>query len=118
MWVSRAEMRRLLKDREHYRLRSESLEADLRLERERNREHEGRLIDQVLTAAGRYAVSESPRRPAARQAAEKPPESALEEARREAYRRAAVDAGLTEEDGERAYRERFSSPVPFEPEFA
>lgn len=92
-WLSRAELRRLLTQRDELKEKIASLEAELREERERSRRREDELLDRVLTASGRHGLTPDPKHIAEPKPKPPAPLTALEEARREAYRKAAVEAG-------------------------
>lgn len=95
-FVSGRELRRLERERNDFRLRAEA--AELRLEKER--EAKDRLIlnmaDRVFTSKGTYAVSPVEEK---KVTIIQPALSAMDEAKREAYKKFAVDAGRTEADG-------------------
>ena len=60
MWVSRAELRRVLAQNKALKAQVSALEAELREERLRGRRREDELVDRVLTAAGRHALTPDP----------------------------------------------------------
>lgn len=122
MWISRAELRRRLRQRDDLIEKITSLEAELRAERERARHREDQLVDRVLTASGRHGLAPEPK--AKPQAEPKPvverPLTALEEAEIAALRQAAIEAGRPPHEGEQYfYANRNGKPfalnVPGEP---
>lgn len=115
MWISRAELRRLLRQRDDLTEKIASLEAELRDERERSRHREDQLVDRVLTASGRHALTPEPK--AKPQAEPKPvverPLTAYEEAEIAALRQAAAEAGRPPHEGEHYfYAKRNGQPYP------
>lgn len=122
MWLSRAELRRLLRQRDELKEKVASLEAELREERERSRHREDDLVNKVLLAAGRHGVPVDPKKAAEKTAEPKPPAplTALEEARLDALRKAAVEAGRNPKEADQLfYAQRngqsFSVGLPGEP---
>lgn len=100
MWISRAELRRVLAQSRKLEERVAALEGELRAERERNRVRENELLDRVLTAAGRYAIGPEPKKDIRPKEPPKPTVTALDEARRAAYREAALKAGRTVQEAD------------------
>lgn len=114
MWISRAEMRRLLRQRDDLTEKIGSLEAELRNERERARHREDQLVDRVLTASGRHALTPEPKAkaPEPKPVVERPL-TAFEEAEIEALRQAAAEAGRPPHEGEQYfYAKRNGKPYP------
>lgn len=93
MWVNRAELRRLLLQLREQKERIASLEAELRTERARSQRREDELVDRVLTASGRHALTPEPKPIAPKEPPTAKPLTALEEARLFALREAAKEAG-------------------------
>ena len=103
MWISRAELRRLLAQRDELKEKIASLEVELREERERSRRREDELLDRVLTASGRHGLTPEAKLPAEPKVRPPVPMTALDEARRDAYRKAAVEAGRTVQEADQFF---------------
>lgn len=97
MWVSRAELRRLLKE-------NAALKEELREERQRAREREDHLLNQVLLATGRRVIPET-RKPDTEPRKIELPITAVDEARLIALREAAVRAGKHPSEGDRVWNQ-------------
>lgn len=95
IWLRYGEIRRLVR-------RIGELEAELKAERERARRREDELLDRVLTAAGRHALTPEPK-PRPTVEVEKPI-TAIEEARLAALREAAIRAGRPATDGDKVWK--------------
>lgn len=109
-----ATYRRLLKDQRGLRARIVQLEQSLEAERARSRRREDELVDRVLTASGRTALSPEPLKLTARPEPHESPLNAVEEARLRAFRASAVAAGRSASDGDRVfYAQRRGEPSPF-----
>ncbi len=113
MWLRRAEVRRLLDQIRELKEQIVSLKAEACAERERNRRREDELLDRVLTAAGRYALTPESKPDKSREPV-RPVVTALDEARLLAYRQAAVEAGRTEQEANALWKAQISGE-PFEP---
>jgi len=113
MWLRRAEVRRLLDELRRAKARLTELEAALEAERERSRRREDELVDRVLTASGRHGLTPAPKASAPAEPKARPPLTALDEARLEAYRQAAVASGRPPQDGDRVFEaQRNGQPLP------
>jgi hypothetical protein len=111
MWVSRAELRRVLAQNKALKAQVSALEAELREERLRGRRREDELVDRVLTAAGRHALTPDPAVTPPKKPAPPKPLTAMEEARLAALRQAALDAGRpTQEADALFYAQRNGTP--------
>lgn len=100
--------RYLLSERRALRRQVATLALKLEHEAARNRQREDELISRLLTHAGSYGIE--PRK-AAQAVPAKPtlteaPLNAIEEATRDAYIQAALDAGKTVQEGEEAFQQR------------
>lgn len=123
MWINRRELARLLREAAQLRKRIATLEAELQAEREtarldrekaaaaldaereRNRLREERLVDRVLTTKGTYAITETPKREAAKPAEEREL-TAIEEAELEMYRSSAIEQGYGAAIGQRMWERK------------
>lgn len=104
MWISRAEVRRLVAQTHELKARVAELEGDLRFERERNRKREDDLVNQVIVAAGRRAIERAePKNPEPKQPPQPKPLNALDEARLLALRDAAVQAGRSPQEADKLF---------------
>ncbi len=96
--------RRLLRELAAAKARIADLESSREAERERNRLRENELLDRVLAAAGRHALTPAPTQPATQARSFDPPMSAVDEARLFALREAATAAGRPASDGDKVFK--------------
>jgi len=100
-------------------LRSENakLRKELESERQRHRDREERLIDQILTAAGRYGIKERsiPTQDNNQQLPPPMPLSALEEAQRNAFLESAAEEGRPPQEAMKLFDIwKAGGPMPFQ----
>lgn len=115
MWVRRSEVRRVLVRLKSAEMRIRDLENDLKEERERNRARENELLNRVLTAAGCYALpKERNITPTKMEALRLTPNemTAMEESMRDAYRKAAQEAGCSWQEADAMFERRRRGELP------
>ena len=105
-------LRYCMAERRVLRKRVDRLEAALEAEAARNRQREDEMLSRVLTASGTYGIA--PRRadmPLLPEPKKAPlPLSALQEARREAYRNAALAAGRPQAEADEYFEAHRNAP--------
>src|SRR5262245_6017491 len=116
MWIGRAELRRVLRRLKAAEDRIRDLENDLKEERERNRARENELLNRVLTAAGCYALpkeqADKPNKMAAPGSNQPTELTEMEKAIREAYRKAAAEAGHSWQEADAMFERRKRGELP------